>query len=576
MDDQSSRGVRVEQEVLVRERRELHVLDSEGRLTFLVDLSSDSTRVFGLIEGWLSTCVSQHRSCGDGASSNLGIERQESILPLRVIDVGPGDGSTNPRLFATAGRRGKYATLSYRWGTSPTLTTTSKTFASHEKGIEMGLLPKTLRDAVHVTRKIGLRYLWIDSLCIIQDSSDDWTQQASQMHVIYQNAWVTISADSAAGSDSGFLNPRNMLEIRPCQHVPMRKMIHPAIPNLFSIVNQGGLSERGWILQERIFSRRIIHFGRLEVGWECKDAVSLKSEREPDGVGTMSQHSWRGQNVKKLLPTIINTGDGSTTYDKRAARFGQGHHVLTKYYAWYELVEEYSERLLTFPEKDKLTALSGIARTFEALYGDDEESEQLYISGLWFKDIARGLAYTMSSGLGWRQSNGLPEIPKCDPENPQTWTYRAPSFSWTAFDDTAKWNWPGRRSGKADEIDSVLSKYDCQFVKGMIKPSGLDSFGPVEYCSIVLRGVVCQREEMEHRSRIVSPDPDQPYGDIYPRTCFIRLCVDALKGSLKFVQNWLVLYPVGVEGKEFRRLGLMTIHGDFSLDRTEMTDIKLV
>jgi hypothetical protein len=98
-----------------------------------------------------------------------------------------------------------------------------------------------------------------------------------------------------------------------------------------------------------------------------------------------------------LLLTIIGTGNEFPKYGDRTAERGQGHPILAKYHAWYELVEEYSERLRTFPDKDKLTALSGIAKTFGARYGrlrygDDEDSEQLYISGLWFRDIARGLA----------------------------------------------------------------------------------------------------------------------------------------------------------------------------------------
>ena len=175
----------------------------------------------------------------------------------------------------------------------------------------------------------------------------------------------------------------------------------------------------------------------------------------------------------------------------------------------------------------------------------------------------------MSSGDWWRQSNGLPPIPKCDPDDPRTWTYGAP-FSWTSFDDTVKWERP------SDSTHSALSEYDAQIIDGDTTPSGPDPFGPVANCWITLRGVLCQREEMEGQSMILHPDPDQPYGGFFPRTCFIRLCVDTIEGSLRFVQKWLVLYPVGDEGKEYRRIGLMTIQGDFSLDWTDMMDIKLV
>jgi hypothetical protein len=155
------------------------------QLIFQVDSNPASPQIFEKISKWLSTC-SEHRSCGDeGIWNVLRIEHQDSTLPLRVIDVGPADGSINPRLLTTNAQRGKYATLSYRWGTSVTMTTTYKTISSHQIGIEMASLPKTLRGAVHVTRKLGLRYLWVDSLCIIQDSAEDSAQQARQMHMIY-------------------------------------------------------------------------------------------------------------------------------------------------------------------------------------------------------------------------------------------------------------------------------------------------------------------------------------------------------------------------------------------------------
>lgn len=117
----------------------------------------------------MNTCTRDHKFCN---------EQSETFLPNRVIDAGPSDGSENPRLVineewtdVNRRARGKYATLSYRWGTSATVTTTRDRFEAHLERIELASLPKTLRDAVIVTRDLNVRHLWIDALCIIQD---DW------------------------------------------------------------------------------------------------------------------------------------------------------------------------------------------------------------------------------------------------------------------------------------------------------------------------------------------------------------------------------------------------------------------
>ena len=91
----------------------------------------------------------------------------------------------------------------------------------------------------------------------------------------------------------------------------------------------------------------------------------------------MSDYMWRGHDIRKLLPTVLSTGNESPKYAHTIGEWVQGYAILAMYYAWYELVEEYSERLLTFPDKDKLTALSGIARTFNAKFGNDIDGERL-------------------------------------------------------------------------------------------------------------------------------------------------------------------------------------------------------
>lgn len=144
------------------------------------------------------------------------MEAGTPLLPTRVVDVGPPDGQQNPFLNITSGMAGEYIVRSHRWGNAPMFTTTLSELDYRVSEISIQELPQKFQDAIEITRKLHIRYLWIDSLCIIQDSTRDWEQEATQMGKYYANAWLIISADAAEDSHGGILNKRNVLEIRPC------------------------------------------------------------------------------------------------------------------------------------------------------------------------------------------------------------------------------------------------------------------------------------------------------------------------------------------------------------------------
>lgn len=134
----------------------------------------DSRNCFTLIQNWLEECVTQHRdTCPvtPGAS-----------LPTRVIDVGSEDGSRIPKIFVTGGKPGVWLTLSHCWGTQVRFVLDSTNIEDRMKGLPVDHLPRTFLDAIRVTRSLGFQYLWIDSLCTLQDSNDDWVFESSRMH----------------------------------------------------------------------------------------------------------------------------------------------------------------------------------------------------------------------------------------------------------------------------------------------------------------------------------------------------------------------------------------------------------
>jgi hypothetical protein len=143
------------------------------------------------VKSWIRTCDAKH-----------GCVVQDAVMPTRVLDLGR-QGSQGIVLFEMHGQRGRYITLSHCWGASHSFTTTRRNLEIRKREISLNDLPKTFRDAVTGTRQLGVQYLWIDSLFIIQDDRLDWEAEASRMADVYTNSYLTISASSSRDTNSG-------------------------------------------------------------------------------------------------------------------------------------------------------------------------------------------------------------------------------------------------------------------------------------------------------------------------------------------------------------------------------------
>lgn len=136
----------------------------------------DSEECFDLARAWLLDCATTHPHC----------RRPDNVpLPTRVIDVGSKDGSQEPALVIPGSACGKYATLSHCWGKSERLVTTSINLGDHLQGIPLERMARNFRDAVHITRQLNIRYLWIDSFFILQDSTEDWRVESAKMASVF-------------------------------------------------------------------------------------------------------------------------------------------------------------------------------------------------------------------------------------------------------------------------------------------------------------------------------------------------------------------------------------------------------
>jgi hypothetical protein len=255
----------------------LHEADSDGRLERLQKLRQILDEdVIGVANGRVS------------AESSSSVS---SSMPTRVLDLGTSEGDLddNIRLLETTSFEPseivgfRWVALSHRWGTLPQFKTLKANLQKHYERIAFGALPKTFQDAVLVTRGLGLKYLWIDSLCIVQDDKDDWSREALRMGNIYRDSFSTIAAHTAADSAAGFLRSSLALPESVClggaSGSPQDIAFYVTLPFDFVMdVDNSALSKRAWVLQERLLPTRIIHFTPSRIYIESSGTLGTVSE----------------------------------------------------------------------------------------------------------------------------------------------------------------------------------------------------------------------------------------------------------------------------------------------------------
>jgi hypothetical protein len=216
-----------------------------------------------VLQEWIQQCRTTHPGC-----SNV-----VGILPLRVIDVGQ-PGTKHPFLYISQGESAAYTALSHCWGSTALLKTTTSNINSHRRELDWMALSKTFQDAITITQELGVRYLWIDSICILQDDNMDWEVQSRQMATIYSNARVVLAATDAEHGRGGLLtrNPsrptKGPFTITPKTGEPFNVFVRSRLRHL-SFREQGlsrglplghPLLKRAWAFQEELLATRIVHF----------------------------------------------------------------------------------------------------------------------------------------------------------------------------------------------------------------------------------------------------------------------------------------------------------------------------
>jgi hypothetical protein len=236
-------------------------------------LEPGSSTQYALLRARLHHCDKSHKcTSANGAAT-----------PSRLLDVGPADTDTLRLCCSNKNKTLKYVALSHCWGvlTKPEkrqFCTTDKNIKARQNGFDVSELPKTFRDAVRVAQNLGIRYLWIDSLCIIQGNQKDWKSEAKRMQDVYAGAYCTIAATSAVDSNAGFLERTVRSEYLHIQDTSGRRFyVCTEVDDFDNDVENAPLNKRAWVLQERVLSRRTIHFSANQVYFECGDGVCCES-----------------------------------------------------------------------------------------------------------------------------------------------------------------------------------------------------------------------------------------------------------------------------------------------------------
>ncbi|UZP45656.1 hypothetical protein NXS19_013468 [Fusarium pseudograminearum] len=265
-----------------------------------------------LAKFWILECDNSHTACNDHTRT----KQQLKVIPTRLIDVGSTDGGRPPRIYIPyhldledVDADVEYAALSYAWGSDPTCaTTTASNIGEMTECLPWDMLAKNIQEAIIFTRKLGIRYLWVDALCMLQREGPDdsfhkadWSYEACRFGQYYENAKLTIAATGAISSDKGLFLPRSALQVNP-KPVTFRQetfwggireaTAQPISPAWEYEIDNSPLLSRGWAFQERVLSKRVLHFGMNCILWECHEGRAIESAPHRLGPVTSEEISY--------------------------------------------------------------------------------------------------------------------------------------------------------------------------------------------------------------------------------------------------------------------------------------------
>ena len=423
-------------------------------------MDTSSYAAVELAKSWLGACIQRHEGCAIP---------ERTPLPRRVLDI----SNHRVRLRETNGKMGSYVALSHCWGPKPIVMTVRSNYESHLSDIPWSALSKTFQDCITFAWRLEYRYVWIDSLCIIQDDRDDWAIEASKMAQIFSNAQLTIAATRSIDGAGGCFSQRSSepISINPPKGFTPVEDSRIWDPFMVKGLDRDGqqktfcarisvphglenapLLQRAWVFQEQILSSRILHFAPGELYWECKSYVACECRGEEKRAESAQKETRTrkayGQLVRKNVPLAADSNE---------------HKAQKKrdFEAYTSLVEQYMDLSIT-KDVDRLPALSGIT------FGRKDE----YLAGMWRSMLVESLHWTTSYTKTARRIGYRP-IPS-----------RAPTWSWASMES------PIRHISQNSATDKDKLKEYATIIAASCSPEGPDVRGRVSGGYLRIRGPI--------------------------------------------------------------------------------------
>ncbi len=416
---------------------------------------------------WTRNCLDHHQSCsGLEHHTRLG-DSSTPQLPTRILDVAP---LTDPSLvslhLSRKDEHEQYLILSYRWGAGNHTLLTMESLQALQDGIALEDLPATLQDAVKITRAMGIKFLWVDALCIVQDSEVDVCHELGRMQQYYRNALLTIQPSGLSGAEEHFLDSKDSNTMAPSLDFSDRVHRVLQIPFFsqlgehdkiildtrakFYLPKDEPIHSRGWVLQERLLSPRVLIF-------PSSGGFILQCDETERSYGEvfyfMSHVAWGRYRFPKIQVTSPSE-EKSPTEPATSQEIAEQLQI-----AWQDMLLDYGSRSLTNPN-DKLAAIAAIAEYLFDHYGHILGK---YCAGHWRNFLMYGLGWS----VGWGSAKPAPQPP------------RGPSWSFAAVEGA----WYNGRGSMLDSQGDI-EVLDCTTVP---KYPSLP-FGPVISGQLTLKG----------------------------------------------------------------------------------------
>ncbi|KAI0382352.1 HET-domain-containing protein [Hypomontagnella monticulosa] len=403
-------------EILEEIDHELVVHDKNDHISSIISSSTASRETWALVQSWLDKCLESHSPCSN--------QTLTGFSPTRLLELATTGSKKIFRLVQQGefDTKEPYVTLSHCWGPGPAsekLQLIDSTMLKLRSGLPVKTLPKTFRHAFEIAERLGVRYIWIDRLCIIQESKD-WEIESATMQTVYRNGFLNIAALGARSDADGCFFGRDptlvgptILNINSKQGLPSYYRFPQETQTWTWDFKSEPLIARGWVLQERMLAARNLYFGSRQVFWEC--SATNCCETMPTGplLTYVSGNTARRQAISMKSERFA----WKPLIEPTAPAVRQDHEPISNLLReWSTAVDAYCKSNLTYP-KDKLVALSGLARDMGTKLRALNPEYDEYLYGIW--------KFTMPDSLLWKVKG---------PNNTRPLEYRAPSWSWASVD----------------------------------------------------------------------------------------------------------------------------------------------